>query len=178
MTFKPCTHGVVAVTFSSSEQFNGMKTVRQCQTRHRFWIASHSKRCPLLERNCKRHSEKKSEVRALTDICAPFVSLPGRFQVGLVVPDLGTLLSWQIQDIHPYKIGWSVNLACDTGKGLHTCFAMPCFFYSLVWKKRWSLQTRNTGSGCCAHTIGCWSGPILDRPILRSISFRLPAHSW
>jgi hypothetical protein len=77
--------------------------------------------------------EKECEGRAMTDICAPFVSLPGRFQVGVVVPDLETLLSWEIQDVHPYKVGWPVNLACDTGKGLHTCFAVPCFFSSIVW---------------------------------------------
>ena len=113
--------------------------------------------------------------------CSFFVSLPGRFQVGLVVPDLETLLSWEIQDIYPYRVGWSVNLAWDTGKGLHTCFTMPRFFYSVVWKKHWSLPITNTGSGWsgpAVPTIGCWSGPIPDRPILRSISFRLPAHSW
>ena len=182
MTSKPCTHGVVAVTFFSSERFNGMKTVRQCHTGHRFWTASHSKRCPLLERNCTRHSEKKSvrEGHWQTFVllfCFPAREVSGRvsctrFRNLVILGNTGHL---------SIRVGWSVNLAWDTGKGLHTCFTMPRFFYSVVWKKHWSLPITNTGSGWsgpAVPTIGCWSGPIPDRPILRSISFRLPAHSW
>lgn len=158
MTPKPCTHGVVAVTFSSSEQFNGKKTVRQCRTRHRFWIASHSNRCPVLERNCTRHSEKNSVGKGtdghLCSFCFPVREVSGRVSCtrfgNLVILGNTGHPSLQSRVIGSFGMRYrkrAAYLRCGA-----TFLLLPCL--------KETLKPASGCSGPAVPTVGCWSGPI------------------